>query len=247
VLAGLAAGKGIDFLLFCSSINSVAPGVGAAAYTAANGFQDRYASWCRQHLGLPAYAINFDAWQEVGMAAEMMLAAEFEREKQERLRTGMSPEEGLDVMERILASDQVQVLVSTREISEMFREVEPAHSTGSGRGKDESNALGDEAARHGSAETTPETLAVMAFWRELLGADVIEPGDNFFELGGHSLLGTMVLARIREQFGVDLSIRAIFEAPTPESLGSRIRETEVTAQAGGQTVAAGGEREEFEI
>ena len=243
VLAGLVAGKGVDFLLFCSSINSVAPGVGAAAYTAANGFQDRYATWCRQHLGLPAYAINFDAWQEVGMAAEMVLAAEFELEKQERLRTGMSPEEGLDVMERILASDQVQVLVSTREISEMFRETAPTHPARNGKGKDESHPSGDDSARPGEAELTPETLAVMAFWRELLGADVIEPGDNFFELGGHSLLGTMVLARIREQFGVDLSIRAIFEAPTPESLGSRIRQTEVTAQP----VAAGGEREEFEI
>ena len=246
VLAGLVAGKGgtgIDFLLFCSSINSVAPAVGAAAYTAANGFQDRYATWCWQHLGLPAYAINFDAWQEVGMAAEMVFAAEFEQEKQERLRTGMSTEEGLDVVERILASDQVQVLVSTREISEMFREMARAHPAGSGKGKDESHAPGDDSARLGNAELTPETLAVMAFWRELLGADVIEPGDNFFELGGHSLLGTMVLARIREQFGVDLSIRAIFEAPTPESLGSRIRQTEGTAQP----VAAGGEREEFEI
>ena len=247
VLAGLVAGKEIDFLLFCSSINSVAPGVGASAYTAANGFQDRYATWCRQHLGLPAYVINFDAWQEVGMAAEMVLAAEFESEKQERLRTGMSPQEGLDVMERILASDQVQVLVSTRDIAEMFRETAPAHPAGSGRGKDESHAWADESTRLENVEITPETLAVMAFWRELLGADAIEPGDNFFELGGHSLLGTMVLARIREQFGVDLSIRAIFEAPTPESLGNRIRQTEVTAQVAGQAVAAGGEREEFEI
>jgi len=171
VLAGLVTGKGVDFLLFCSSINSVAPGVGAAAYTAANGFQDRYATWCRQHLGLPAYAINFDAWQEVGMAAEMVLAAEFEPEKQERLRTGMSPEEVLDVMERILACDQVQVLVSTREISEMFRETAPAHPAGSGKGKDELHPSGDDSARLGMTEVAPETLAVMAFWRELLGAD----------------------------------------------------------------------------
>ena len=129
----------------------------------------------------------------------------------------------------------------------MFRETAPAHPAGSGKGKDELHPSGDDSARLGMTEVAPETLAVMAFWRELLGADVIEPGDNFFELGGHSLLGTMVLARIREQFGVDLSIRAIFEAPTPESLGSRIRQTEVTVQVAGQAVAAGGEREEFEI
>jgi phthiocerol/phenolphthiocerol synthesis type-I polyketide synthase E len=244
VVAGLAAGKGIDFLLFCSSISAVAPGVGAAAYAAANGFQDRYATWCRQHLGVPALSINFDAWQEVGMAADMVLAAEFEPEKQERLRTGMTPEEGLEVVERALAWDQVQVLVSTREISEMFREmayVPPAVV----REKGGLTVL-DEAGRQGMTEATAETLAVMAIWRELLGAELIEPEDNFFELGGHSLLGTMVLARIREQYGVDLSIRAIFESPTPESLGNRIRHAE-RAEPREQAVGTASEREEFEI
>jgi len=85
----------------------------------------------------------------------------------------------------------------------------------------------------------------MAIWQELLGADEIARTDNFFELGGHSLLGTMVLARIREQYGVELSIRAIFEAPTPEGLGERIRLAE-PAKTKAQPVVAG-EREEFEI
>jgi acyl carrier protein len=87
-----------------------------------------------------------------------------------------------------------------------------------------------------------ETQAVMAIWKELLGAERIEAHDNFFELGGHSLLGTMVLSRIRENFGVQLSIRAIFEAPTPASLGSRIREAEPAIEA-----VISGEREELEI
>jgi pristinamycin I synthase-2 len=80
----------------------------------------------------------------------------------------------------------------------------------------------------------------------VLGAEPIGPGDNFFELGGHSLLGTMVLARIRERFGVELTIRAIFEAPTPESLASRIREAG-PAEPETQSVGAVGEREDFEF
>jgi hypothetical protein len=86
----------------------------------------------------------------------------------------------------------------------------------------------------------------MAIWREVLGAGTIGPSDNFFELGGHSLLGTMVLARIRERFRVELSIRAIFEAPTPESLASRIREGRL-AQLEEQSVGGPGEREDFEF
>ena len=81
VLANLLTGRDLDFLLFCSSISALVPIAGAAAYAAANAFQDRYAVWCRQHLGLPAISINFDAWQEVGMAAEMQIAVEFEQAK----------------------------------------------------------------------------------------------------------------------------------------------------------------------
>jgi hypothetical protein len=55
----------------------------------------------------------------------------------------------------------------------------------------------------------------------------------------------MVLARIREQFGAELSIRAIFEAPTPRALGERIRESR--AAEPGVEVTVSGEREEFEI
>lgn len=47
-----------------------------------------------------------------------------------------------------------------------------------------------------------------------MGIDDIGPHDNFFELGDHSLLATRVLARIREKFGVEMSLRAILEYPT---------------------------------
>jgi len=56
----------------------------------------------------------------------------------------------------------------------------------------------------------------------LLDVDRVGVEDNFFLLGGHSLLGTQVIARVREAFGVDLSLRTLFDHPTVAALSAQI-------------------------
>jgi len=57
-----------------------------------------------------------------------------------------------------------------------------------------------------------------AMWKELLGIDSAGVRDNFFQLGGHSLLVTQLIFRLREVFGVEISLRAIFDRPTVAEL-----------------------------
>ena len=71
---------------------------------------------------------------------------------------------------------------------------------------------------------TPEEELLANLWREVLGLSSLGREDNFFELGGHSLLATRVVARVREVFGVELPLLALFEQSTVATLAPRIAE-----------------------
>jgi len=75
----------------------------------------------------------------------------------------------------------------------------------------------------GDASPVGETERELAeIWAEVLAAPRIGAGDDFFDLGGHSLLGMQVLSRVRQRWGVELPVRALFDAPTPAALAARI-------------------------
>lgn len=58
---------------------------------------------------------------------------------------------------------------------------------------------------------------------DLLGVERIGPDDDFLLLGGHSLLGAQLVTRLSERFGVELSLRSVFLAPTPVGMAGEIR------------------------
>ena len=71
---------------------------------------------------------------------------------------------------------------------------------------------------------TPAEARLVAILEAVLGRGDVGIDDNFFLLGGHSLLGTQVVLRAGEAFGIDLTLRDLFQAPTIRQLALRIEE-----------------------
>jgi acyl carrier protein len=66
-----------------------------------------------------------------------------------------------------------------------------------------------EAAPRGPTETR---LAVI--WRRVLRRAQVGRRDRFLDLGGDSLLATQLVARVADEFTLDLSLVDFFDAPT---------------------------------
>ena len=63
-----------------------------------------------------------------------------------------------------------------------------------------------------------------ALWLEVIGDPSVAPDTDFFESGGNSLSAVALIARVREVFGVEVPISAIFDSPTIAALSALVRE-----------------------
>lgn len=217
VLQQIFRDQPLDFWVLFSSLSALLGGAGQVDYCAANAYLDA----CAQAQIHPAIrVINWDTWQSVGMGANIThLPDALKQQRLAALADGLTPTEGWESLRRILRSGLTHVVVSTKAWDQVLAQphdltaMTPEFSPG-----DASPHLGHARPATTTPYVAPSTeieQRIAALWQEQLGIEPIGIHDNFFELGGHSLLAVRVVARLREMYPVELSLRLLLsDAPT---------------------------------
>ncbi|HEY6250090.1 MAG TPA: amino acid adenylation domain-containing protein [Candidatus Angelobacter sp.] len=82
----------------------------------------------------------------------------------------------------------------------------------------------DAYVRRGYEEPQGETESKLAkIWERLLRTPQVGRHDNFFELGGHSLLVIQLGVEVQRSFGINISLRDVFMAPTLAELAAALK------------------------
>ena len=78
------------------------------------------------------------------------------------------------------------------------------------------------------APRTEIEITLCHLWESVLKLERVGIADNFFELGGHSLLATRLMSLIRQNLGIEMPLRVLFEYPTIAGIAANLRQYEGT-------------------
>lgn len=231
ILSQVLATQTLDFLVLCSSITSITGGgPGQVDYAGASAFLDTYAQCHGNEHGM-TLAIDWGEWQwnawEAGLAGYDAGTRAFLKEH--RARFGISFEEGVEALSRVLAARLTHVVVSPQDVEELI-ELSQAYTTG--HLHQQVVALPEVHARPELATSyiaprndTERRMA--ALWGEQLGIEQVGINDNFFELGGNSLIGMELIRLIRKTFALtDFPPYMLYEAPTVRLIAQHLEQTQ---------------------
>jgi acyl transferase domain-containing protein len=225
VLEQVLDGKTLDFCLLVSSLTSVLGGIGHAAYASSNVYMDSFARRQNRARRVPWLSVNFDLWRFHNRTA---MASGFGRTVEE---LGHTAEEATEAMETVLAMKNAgQLLVSTGDLAERINQWIKLESLDTGRPAAVASSTPSTLSQHSGVQANHDAprdeteQRIARIWQDALGIDEVGINDNFSRLGGHSLLAIRIVADLRKAFQVDLSIKALFDAPTVAELSSYIKE-----------------------
>jgi acyl transferase domain-containing protein len=238
----------LDMFVLFSSAASLMGSPGQGNYASANAFLDALAHH-RRALKLPALAVNWGSWDEVGMAARLK---ESEGQRWQAAGIGwIGVEQGLATLERLMLDDSVQAAVLPIDWPKFFERIpagsEPAwlaEIAGAAR----SIAPAEES---GPPELLEKLLAVTPAERVELAiaglrqqaarvlamddAHQPDPRRTLNELGFDSLTAVEFCNRLSRSIGQRVNPAVLFDYPTLESLAGYVLRDLLGMEAAGES------------
>ena len=209
VLHDVLRRRPVALVIVMSSLAADLGGLGLAAYSAANRFQDACVRRWSEGSATRWLAIGWDGWKTPGSGRESRLGT---------LGTLLEPAQGLAAFERILGcAGPSRVLVAAGDLEIRWRRWSTRAVADAVVG--EPSPPGPEI----SSGTTEERLT--ALWNDAFGHPV-DRHQELFELGGDSLLAIALVTRINHVFTTGLTVSDLLSAPTiarlTEHLGTQV-------------------------
>ncbi len=214
------ADRELDWWAGFSSVASLLGSPGQLSYACANACLDALVEW-RRAAGLPATAINWGQWADVGLAREISFS----------VLDPMAPAEGIEALDAVLAGDFTKVGVARLRldrVAEAFPEIrelgyftnlagelEITDADDDWAGPESLRGLdADQVERAVTARLRKRISAVMGFAAD--GA--IEIDQPLTELGMDSLMAVRMRNTVRADFGVEPPVALILQGATLSDL-----------------------------
>ena len=225
VIEELARERGLDFVMLFSSLVSHVPSLGFSDYTSASLFMDAYA---RKMSGLAPWkvvAVNWGYWEGVGIGTALLPKLR-ELLGEDAAVRGIRAAEGMQCIERILASPCRQVAVSTSPyaalVSDARNSAKKSLASYSGFGGGRQRGRRPRLAEPYVAPGSDIEKVLCAVWQDMLGLDEVGVNDPYTDLGGDSLHAIPMISRIEEIFKIKVSLRSLLTENTVAKLARHL-------------------------
>lgn len=215
-----SAGCELDWWLGFSSVASLLGSPGQAAYACASAWLDALVAW-RRAAGLPAAAINWGPWSEVGVAQALVGSV---------LDT-ITPAEGIEALDALLAADRAvtgvarlradRALISFPEMrgigyfTRVVEELDTAGDLGDWAGPDALRDLDPVQAQRAVTERMCARIAAVMGYAD---ASAVDPSMPLTDLGLDSLMAVRIRNGARADFGVEPPVTLILQGASLQDL-----------------------------
>ena len=234
-MLGLARQHLGAFLIFFSSITALTGGQGQGDYCAANAFMDVLAMRARGE-GIRAWAINWPAWAEIGMAVQYGVDERTSPFRPIPVRTA------LDWMEQLIGASEPGLIpaeVNSVGLRTMLGELplllEPKLAAAvQGQSDVQAAEVSVEVRLTGLTRPSPTQVRIGEAYAAVLGLSEIDVFATFQDLGGNSLM-----KRLDALYPGSVDIADLFSYVTVESLAGFVEQQMGSTQPSSDSSEAG--------